>query len=48
MEVSGKAYYDAPLTTVFELKSEGVICTSDPLSATGNPEYIGFGDEESM
>lgn len=30
METAHKELYEAPMTEVFEVKSEGIICQSDP------------------
>ena len=41
MRSKQKVLYEAPSTMVYEVESEGVICTSDP-------KYKGMGDEEEM
>lgn len=48
METKQKSVYEAPLTGVFEVKAEGVICGSDALiQAAGSPTYNGFTTEET-
>lgn len=42
MANSNKKDYEAPLTLVFEVKSEGIIC------ASGDPQFTGFRNEEEM
>ena len=40
MVTINKKNYEAPSTTVIEVKSRGIICSS--------PKYRSFGDEEEM
>ena len=40
-----KQFYEAPSTTVFEARQEGVLCASQT-GATGSPTYNGFNTEE--
>lgn len=42
MTTTHKDTYEAPSITVFEVKSEGVICASD------DPLFTGLGTEENM
>lgn len=41
MNTNDKELYEAPSMLVFEVRQEGVICTSDPLGAGGFPEWPG-------
>jgi hypothetical protein len=41
MELSHKVLYEAPSTTVFEVRQEGVICASDPT-------FIGMNQDEEV
>lgn len=45
MEEKNKQTYLAPLTLVFEVMREGVICQS-PTGTNGTPTYNGFNTEE--
>lgn len=37
MEIKSKELYDAPATTVVEVKTEGVVCSSTERDPYGNP-----------
>lgn len=43
MVSTNKQFYEAPSTTVFEVKTEGAI-----LQTSGDPLFMGFGDEEEL
>lgn len=45
MEKKEKQFYEAPSTTVFEVRHEGIICASD-VETSGDPLYNGFNTEE--
>ncbi len=42
MKEEGKTYYEAPATTIVDVKIEGVIATSVEVQSYNNP----FGEEE--
>ena len=41
MNTNDKELYEAPSMLIFEVRQEGVICTSDPLGVGGYPEWPG-------
>ena len=43
METSNKIIYEAPSTLVIKVKTEAAI-----LQVSGDPQYHGFGSEETM
>lgn len=45
METIHKEHYEAPSTSVFEVRQEGVICQSGT-GTNGAPTYNGFNTEE--
>ncbi len=40
METNNKELYEAPLTTVVDLKFEGIICQSNGLNQMDDPEDL--------
>lgn len=43
MEASNKLFYEAPSSLVIKVKTEAAI-----LQVSGDPQYRGFGSEETM
>lgn len=43
MEASGKVFYEAPATVVFEVRTRGAF-----LQTSEDPPFNGFGNEEDM
>ena len=45
MQKTERQFYEAPLTEVFKVAQEGVICASETMT-DGDPTYNGFDTEE--
>ena len=41
-----KLCYETPQTESIELRSDGIICQSEPVNTNGNPNFVGFSEEK--